>query len=230
VTAREALQLRLGRLSFFGGGTRQPAGWFRSAARRAHSVVEPVETWWAGSVPQSGPTRSTGGIDKLTTMPGLSFVVTDPGSPAAAGLLREYWEDIVGRYYGRPALAAEVDAAMADEPSDDLQGAAGMLVLALESGTAVACGGVRFVDAGLGELTRIYSTPAARGRGAGAGLIHRLDALAAETGRTRLRLTVRSDLVEAIRLYRRLGYVDVAPFGSDPYADHWLAKKLYPAT
>jgi len=159
-------------------------------------------------------------------MPGLAFVTADPGSPAAAAILREYYDDIVGRYWGRPALAAEVDSAMADEPSHDLQGDTGLLLLALHHDRAVACGGVRFVDDTLGELTRIYVAPGARGLGAGAHLIGRLEELALEAGRTRLRLTVRTDLVEARRLYARCGYVDVAPFTTDPYADHWLSKEL----
>ena len=159
-------------------------------------------------------------------MPGLTFVTTDPDAPDAARLLREYYDDIVGRYYGRAALAAEVDSAMADEPSSDLQGDTGLLVVAIADGTAVACGGVRYVDASTGELTRIYVSPGVRGTGAGAALIGRLEDLAIGAGRRTLRLTVRSDLVEAIRLYRRLGYADVAPFTTDPYADHWLSKEL----
>ncbi|MGY4859838.1 GNAT family N-acetyltransferase [Cryobacterium sp. AP23] len=159
-------------------------------------------------------------------MPGLTFVTADPGSPAAAALLREYYTDIVGRYYGRAALAAEVDTAMGDEPSDDLQAHTGVLLLGVVDGVAVACGGVRYIDATTGELTRIYVASGARGSGAGAALIGRLEELAVDAGRRTLRLTVRSDLVEAIRLYRRLGYVDVPPFTTDPYADHWLAKEL----
>ena len=159
-------------------------------------------------------------------MPEVAFVAVEPGAPVAAALLREYYDDIVGRYWGRPALAAEVDAAMADEPSHDLQGDTGLLVLAVVDGEPVACGGVRFAGDSLGVLTRIYVAPSARGLGAGARLISRLEELAAATGISRLRLTVRSDLVEARRLYARCGYTEVAPFSTDPYADHWLAKEL----
>ena len=159
-------------------------------------------------------------------MPGLTFVTTDPGSPAAVATLWAYYDDIVGRYWGRAALPGETDAAVADEPSADLQGDTGVLVLGMLHGVLVACGGVRFVGGGVGSLTRVYVAPAARGSGAGAGLLAHLEVLAAEAGLTRLRLTVRSDLVEARRLYARSGYLEVAPFNTEPYAEHWLAKEL----
>ena len=159
-------------------------------------------------------------------MPGRTFVTTDPGSAAAATMLWAYYDDIVGRYWGRPALPAEVESAMADEPSHDLQGDTGLLVLGMLDGVSVACGGVRFVGAGIGELTRVYVAAQARGTGAGVGLLNHLDDLAVDAGLTQLRLTVRSDLVEARRLYARAGYLEVEPFNSAPYADHWLAKEL----
>ncbi|TFB99840.1 GNAT family N-acetyltransferase [Cryobacterium adonitolivorans] len=159
-------------------------------------------------------------------MPGLTFVTTDPGSPAAAATLWAYYDDIVGRYWGRAPLPGETDSAVADEPSGDLQGDTGVLVLGMLDGEPVACGGVRFVGGGVGELTRVYVASAARGIGAGAGLLAHLDVLAARAGITRLRLTVRSDLVEARRLYARCGYLEVAPFNTEPYAEHWFAKEL----
>ena len=159
-------------------------------------------------------------------MPGLTFVTTDPGSPAAVATLWAYYDDIVVRYWGRAALPGETDAAVVDEPSDDLQGDTGVLVLGMLHGVPVACGGVRFVGDNVGELTRIYVAPEARGTGAGTALIAHLEGLAADVGRSRLRLTVRSDLVEARSLYVRAGYAEVAPFNSDPYAEHWFAKAL----
>jgi len=160
-------------------------------------------------------------------MPGLTFVTTDPGAPAAVDMLRQYYDDIVGRYWGRAALPAETDSAIADEPSHDLQGDTGVLVLGLLDGVPVAYGGVRFAGEGIGELTRVYVAASARGTGAGAGLLRHLDGLAVAAGLSRLRLTVRSDLIEARRLYARCGYADVAPFNTEPYAEHWLAKELH---
>ncbi len=53
-----------------------------------------------------------------------------------------------------------------------------------------------------------------------------LEVAARARGLTRLRLDTRSDLVEARRLYGRLGYQEVAPFNSGPYAEHWLEKTV----
>ena len=51
-------------------------------------------------------------------------------------------------------------------------------------------------------------------------------ALADQHGRSRLRLDTRGDLVEARRLYERLGYREVPPFNAGRYAEHWLEKTL----
>ena len=33
-------------------------------------------------------------------------------------------------------------------------------------------------------------------------------------------------LVEAIAMYRKLGYVEIGPFNQEPYAHHWFEKEL----
>ena len=152
--------------------------------------------------------------------------VVDPTSDAARQILTEYFDDIVGRYWGRPATPTEVATAMTDEPSDDLQAPTGLLLVGSADGTPVACGGVRLVGGGVADLTRIFVSPVVRGRGLGAGLVARLEALAVEAGVRTLRLDVRADLAQARSLYQRLGFVDVPRFSDARYADHWMAKEL----
>jgi ribosomal protein S18 acetylase RimI-like enzyme len=53
-----------------------------------------------------------------------------------------------------------------------------------------------------------------------------LEAQARELGLTTLRLETNRALTEAIELYRRSGYVEVAPFNTEPYADHWFEKRV----
>jgi ribosomal protein S18 acetylase RimI-like enzyme len=156
----------------------------------------------------------------------LTIDIRSPDDGAAAVLIRAYFTDIVGRYHSRPADAAEVEAALSGAPSADLQGPTGVFVVAQLAGAAAGCGGMRIVDAATGELTRIYVEPAARGLGVGELIVRRLEVLAAEAGLTRLRLDTRSDLVEARRLYARLGYVEGSRHNDDPYAEHWFAKTL----
>jgi GNAT superfamily N-acetyltransferase len=161
--------------------------------------------------------------------PSLTFTVVDPRAAEAMSLLTRFFADIVSRYWGRPATSEEVARAMSDEPSDDLQGETGYLVLARSPAGVLGCAGVRVVAPGVGEVTRVFLDPAARGSGAARALLGELETIAADRGLHRLRLTVREDLVEARRLYERAGYVPVEPFSTSPYADHFLGKTVSPA-
>ncbi len=53
--------------------------------------------------------------------------------------------------------------------------------------------------------------------------------LGREHGVATLRLNTRADLVEARRLYARMGFVEISAYNDGPYAEHWLAKALVPA-
>ena len=158
----------------------------------------------------------------------VRLTVADPTAPASAKILREYFENIIGRYYGRTAHPDEIAETLADESSDDLVFPSGIFVVVTLNDTVVGCGGVRVVDseAGLGEVTRVFVHESARGHGIATTLLTQLDDLARDAGLTELRLTVRNDLVEARRLYIRAGYVEVPAFNSESYADYWFAKSL----
>ncbi|GAA1509113.1 ribosomal protein S18 acetylase RimI-like enzyme [Agromyces terreus] len=158
----------------------------------------------------------------------LTFELADPRAPEAQSILERFFTEIVARYRGRPATASEVAQVMLDEPSDDLRGDDGFLLLAREGDRVIGCGGVRVIEPGTGELTRVFVDAMARGRGAGRLLIDELESVSTRRGIRTLRLTVRGDLTEAQRLYRRLGYEAVTPFSRSPYADHQLAKTLVP--
>jgi GNAT superfamily N-acetyltransferase len=144
--------------------------------------------------------------------------------PDAADLLRRYFTDIVGRYYGRDATTAEVDDAMADDdPSNDLP----LLLIARHGGEPAACAGLRLVEPGLAEIKRVFVRLEFRGRGAGGRLLAAIEEAAAELGVTTLRLDTRHDLVEARGLYAKHGYREVPAFNDDKYAEHWFEKQLF---
>jgi phosphinothricin acetyltransferase len=79
---------------------------------------------------------------------------------------------------------------------------------------AVGCGA--FVDAGDGsvEIKRMWLEPAARGAGVGSRILETLEANARALGATVARLETGIHNGEALRLYRRAGYVEIGPFGA----------------
>ena len=171
----------------------------------------------------------------------VSIEAVGPDSEAARAALRLYVDDVASRYYGRQATCAVSDAALADDPSDDLAAPDGVLLVAFAAAAAsadaasasasslaavVGCAGLRVLPGGIGEVCRVFVTVSARGGGLGARLMAELERLARARDLRLLRLDTRHDLVEARRLYARLGFREVPPFNADRYAEHWFAKAL----
>jgi len=141
-------------------------------------------------------------------------------------ILRAYLDDVVSRYYGRPVTRDEITAALREFPANDLIEPDGALLVARVGGRPSGCVGLRLLPDHVGEVTRLFVVKPARGRGLGSRLMHALEAAARDRGLNTLRLDTRADLVEARRLYARLGYREVAAFNSGQYAEHWFAKTL----
>jgi GNAT superfamily N-acetyltransferase len=157
---------------------------------------------------------------------GLEICPEAPGSSAARAVLTAYFRDIVGRHHRRAATDAEVAAAMRAEPSDDLCPPGGLLLLAWQDGTVLGCAGLRLLPGRLGEVTRMFVRPQARGRGIGQQLLAAVEDAARAGQVTRLRLDTSDYLTEARRLYARNGYQEVAPFSDAQLANLWFGKAL----
>lgn len=82
-------------------------------------------------------------------------------------------------------------------------------------GIAVGCGGVAMFD-DYAEVKRMYTRPAARGRGIAKVLLGRIEDEARQAGKPVLRLETGTYQQEAIGLYGRMGFRPRGPFG--PYA------------
>ena len=149
-----------------------------------------------------------------------------PTSAEAEGVALRYYDDIVSRFHGRPAFRKEVLDAQSGYPGDDLIPPTGLLLLAHQGDTVLGCAGIRLRPGEIGEVTRVFVEPAARGRGVGRLLMESLERESRELGLTALRLDTRTDLVEARSLYASLGFIEGAPHNADPYADHWFRKEL----
>lgn len=148
------------------------------------------------------------------------------GDPECAALLREYFFDIAGRYYGRAATASEVDTAMAEDPSDGLTPPTGLFLLARRDGVLTGCVGVKLGAPGFAYLARMYVREDARRQGGASQLIAAAEEAARGLGARTMRLDTRDDLVEARALYARCGYAEIDAFSDDKYAEHWFEKPL----
>ncbi|MCZ4123354.1 GNAT family N-acetyltransferase [Streptomyces sp. H39-S7] len=154
-------------------------------------------------------------------------VALAPGHPEAYALLREYYTELVARYYARPATASEVDQVLLEEPSDDLVAPTGHFLVARRDGAPVGCLGVRALDRDTAELTRMFVRADARGQGVAGRLIAAGERAAREVlDASALRLDTRKDLVEARALYAKHGYREIPAYNDSQYADHWFEKKL----
>ncbi|MEU1588067.1 GNAT family N-acetyltransferase [Micromonospora sp. NPDC005710] len=161
----------------------------------------------------------------MTARPTWTTATSRPDHPDALLLLREYMSEMVVRYHRRPARPGEVDAALAELPSDDLTAPSGLLLLAHHGSDLAGCAGLRW-QPGWAELTRVFVRPENRGAGGGVALLAAVEERALATGVDRIRLDTRHDLVEARALYARNGYREIPAYSRGPYAEHWFEKQL----
>lgn len=154
----------------------------------------------------------------------MTWTITDTpvDEPVAVDLLRRYFADVASSWYGRPATDAEVDAALAGDPSDHLT----VFLVGRLDGEPAGCAGLSFGTPGFGELARVFVAPRARGTGGGPALLAAAERHARDHGAHTIRLDTRLDLTAARRLYATHGYREVPAFTTGPYAQCWYAKEL----
>jgi GNAT superfamily N-acetyltransferase len=111
---------------------------------------------------------------------------------------------------------------------EDLTRPRGLVLIVREqaSGRPIGCGAVKLLDGDIGEIKRMWVDAELRGQGIGSKLLEALEAAARAEGRTRTRLDSNGRLSAAIAMYRRRGYREVPPFNAEPFATHWMEKRL----
>jgi GNAT superfamily N-acetyltransferase/SAM-dependent methyltransferase len=97
----------------------------------------------------------------------------------------------------------------------------GVFLIARLGGEAVGCGAVRALDDGVAEIKRMYTRPAARGKGVARALLAALEVQARSLGATRLVLETGERQRAAVALYVRAGFEEIPPFGE--YVDSPLS-------
>jgi GNAT superfamily N-acetyltransferase len=89
----------------------------------------------------------------------------------------------------------------------------GTFVVARLDGRAVGCGAVRLLDPTTVEVKRMYVEPEMRGQGVAKEVLAHLESAGRELGARRAVLETGIYQDEAIGLYRRAGYTEVACWG-----------------
>ncbi len=103
---------------------------------------------------------------------------------------------------------------------------AGQFFVAYLHGEPVGCGAVKHHHDAPAEIKRMWIAPQARGMGLGRRLLETLEACALTGGASLAHIETSGVLAEALELYRSAGWVEVAPFNQEPFADHWFEKAL----
>jgi len=160
-------------------------------------------------------------VGRLLQVSGARVERVDPASQAARWCVSQYFAELANRFEGGfdPAKSIPADDAELIPPR-------GAFFVVTIDGEPVACGAVKSVSPGVGSIKRMWVAGSVRGLGLGRRILVALESQARDLGLTTLRLETNPSLVEAIRLYLSSGYAEVAPFNTDPYADHWFEKHL----
>ena len=152
----------------------------------------------------------------------VDIAVEDPRHPNVVHCFARYADELDARF------AAGFDAGLSiSADPEELTPPAGYCVVARLRGLPVGCGALKLHGEAPAELKRMWVDPSSRGLGVGRRLLETLEALARENGVRVLHLETNRALEEAIELYRGAGFVEVAPFNEEPYANHWFEKTLY---
>ncbi|CAL8477316.1 GNAT family N-acetyltransferase [Caballeronia sp. S22] len=160
-------------------------------------------------------------VERLLLPSLIRFEIEDPTSVDAQWCIDQYFAELNARFDGGfdPSLSLSADARELTAPQ-------GALIVARLRGAAVGCVALKFHGTAPAELKRMWVSADARGLGVGRRLLEEAERHARQSGAKLLRLETNKALAEAVALYRRSGYVEVAAFSDEPYADHWFEKAL----
>ncbi len=113
-------------------------------------------------------------------------------------------DDLAARYGGRDASPAD--------PAQFLPPYGVFLVVEVD-GEQVACGGLRLLQEGVGEVKRMYVAPTHRGQGHARSVLRALLDHARTSGLSEVWLETGLKQPEAIALYESEGFTSIEPYG-----------------
>ena len=145
------------------------------------------------------------------------LVITQVESPAQIAQARELFLEYANSL-GFSLCFQSFDQELANLPGD-YGPPRGRLLLAHSEGQLAGCVALHPIDSITCEMKRLYLRPAFRGKGLGRILTERLLKEARAIGYERLRLdTVEPVMKNAVAMYRRMGFREIAPYRPNPMA------------
>jgi DNA-binding MarR family transcriptional regulator/predicted GNAT family acetyltransferase len=145
----------------------------------------------------------------------------DPDSREVLACWQAYFDELLARV---PAARPEMFT-LPDAHADSYRPPNGLCLVAWSDDLPVGCVSLRSLDATTAEVKRLWVHDSARGQGLARRLMTAIEDEARAMGHTMLKLDTNSALAEAITLYRRSGWSDIAPYTGAP-ADTWMGKTL----
>ena len=145
------------------------------------------------------------------------LAILQAASPAEMAAVRqlflEYAESL-----GFSLCFQNFDKELSDLPGDYVP-PDGRLLLAEYQGQLAGCVALHKLEPGICEMKRLYLRPQFRGKRLGSALADRVIGEARAIGYQRMRLdTVEPVMKDAVAMYRRLGFRDIAPYRANPIA------------
>jgi DNA-binding MarR family transcriptional regulator/N-acetylglutamate synthase-like GNAT family acetyltransferase len=157
--------------------------------------------------------RAQAEVRRLLAISMVTIAPEDAGSADARWCLGHYFADLAARFDFDPARTLPT-------------GATDLFLLVRFDGQPAGCGVLKPLDAGTGEILRMWVDRPHRGLGIAARLLAALEEHASARGHRAVRLYTNRSLGEAKALYRSRGYREIPRYNDDPYASHWFEKRL----
>src|SRR5215469_5680472 len=157
----------------------------------------------------------SGSPSVISVVKDFSFAQTESAAQIAQAreLFLEYAQSL-----GFSLCFQNFDKELANLPGDYAPPSGRLLLAEVESQLA-ACVALHKLDAEICEMKRLYLRSQFRGKGLGRALADRIIAEARQMGYQRMRLdTVEPVMQDAVAMYRRLGFREIAPYCNNPMA------------
>jgi ribosomal protein S18 acetylase RimI-like enzyme len=148
---------------------------------------------------------------------GKDFSFVQAESPTQIAQARELFLEYA-KSLGFSLCFQNFDKELANLPGD-YSPPDGRLLLVEYDGQIAGCVALHKLEESICEMKRLYLRPAFRGKGLGRAIADRIIEEARQMGYQRMRLdTVEPVMKDAVAMYRRIGFREIAPYCTNPIA------------